>query len=194
MAIDKNISSVGKIIHEGVIVAFPNETGHIIKQFPDIDCIIDDGKTSIGIESTVIAIIKDGFELLRPGTISVQEIEMAISKSKSCGKETHMKSPCLLKSHYSPCKPLYIIGMSDIECNTQNTSLLSFSVTELISKYKHIEILSEKLDLNEAAVNLLSAMHRLKDSDVECIVAEPVPERGIGIAIMDRLRKAAYRH
>jgi len=48
--------------------------------------------------------------------------------------------------------------------------------------------------MKEYAANLFAAIHQLEESDVECIVAEPVPETGIGIAIMDRLKKAAYRY
>jgi L-threonylcarbamoyladenylate synthase len=53
--------------------------------------------------------------------------------------------------------------------------------------------LTQNHDLKEYAVNMFAAMHELEESDVEIIVAEAVPETGIGMAIMDRLRKAAYR-
>jgi L-threonylcarbamoyladenylate synthase len=52
---------------------------------------------------------------------------------------------------------------------------------------------SDNEDLKAYAVNIFAAMHELEESNVDIIVAEPVPETGIGIAIMDRLRKAAYR-
>lgn len=53
------------------------------------------------------------------------------------------------------------------------------------------EILSVDGDLKEAAANLFSSLHRLDRTDLRIIIAEPVPERGLGIAIMDRLRRAA---
>jgi L-threonylcarbamoyladenylate synthase len=56
-----------------------------------------------------------------------------------------------------------------------------------------VERLTKKQNLREAAANLYAAMRRLDESGVELIVAEPVPEEGLGIAIMDRLRKAAAR-
>jgi L-threonylcarbamoyladenylate synthase len=54
--------------------------------------------------------------------------------------------------------------------------------------------LSTNADLSEAAANFFEALHRLEDSDVDLIIAEPVPETGIGIAIMDRLNKAVYQY
>ncbi|MDP2364208.1 MAG: Sua5 family C-terminal domain-containing protein [Ignavibacteria bacterium] len=59
--------------------------------------------------------------------------------------------------------------------------------------YKMTESLSSNSNLNEIAINLLEILHRMEDADIDYLVAEPVPEHGIGIAIMDRLRKAAYR-
>ncbi len=70
--------------------------------------------------------------------------------------------------------------------------LISFGVPDKDCRYAKIEILSETKNLREAAVHLFSAIHRLDDSDIEYIAAEPVPKEGIGIAIMNRLEKAAY--
>ena len=172
----------------------PTKVEHVKKQLPEIEHVIDGGNASVGIESTVIMLHEDGFELLRPGAISVHELEAIVPKSNSCGEEKLMKSPGLLKSHYSPQKPLYILGESDISSNTSNAGLISFGLSKYGHKYKHTVILSENKDLSEAAINLFTAIHQLEDSDADYIVAEPVPETGIGIAIMDRLRKAAYQY
>lgn len=172
----------------------PTKAEHVKKQLPEVEHVIDGGDTSVGIESTVISLNQDGFELLRPGAISVQDVETVIPKSKFFSEEKHMKSPGLLKSHYSPRKPLYIIDESEINTDTSNAGLISFGQSKYSHKYKYLEILSENKDLGEAAINLFSAIHKLEDADVDFIVAEPVPETGIGIAIMDRLRKAAYQY
>lgn len=172
----------------------PTQAEHVKKQFPHMEFILDGGPTSVGIESTVIALNFDGFELLRPGFISEEEIEKVIPKSTSAAKEMTLNSPGLLKSHYSPRKPLYIKGETDINADTQNAGLISFTDSKSKIAYKYVEVLSEKGDLNEAAINLFSAMHKLEDADVDFIVAEPVTETGIGVAIMDRLRKASYQY
>ena len=60
-------------------------------------------------------------------------------------------------------------------------------------KFKHIEVLSKKGDFREAAANLFSAIRRLDALDLDLILAEAVPEAGLGRAIMDRLRRATSK-
>ncbi|MHC1703927.1 MAG: L-threonylcarbamoyladenylate synthase [Tenuifilaceae bacterium] len=172
----------------------PTSANHVRKQLPSLSCILDGGSTPVGIESTVITLNSDGFVILRQGFVSKQDLETVLSISKlPIVKETELASPGLLKSHYSPCKPLYIIGESIIPVNKSNAGLLSFRKKDR-SDYKTIEYLSHHADLKEAATNLFKALHRLEDAEIEFIVAESVPEEGIGIAIMDRLRKAAFKY
>ena len=59
--------------------------------------------------------------------------------------------------------------------------------------FECVEYLSRKQDLREAAANLYGAMRRLDEAGLDLIVAEAVPETGLGVAIMERLRKAASR-
>ncbi len=177
----------------GIII--PTEPIHVKKQLPNVDWILDGGKTTIGLESTVIVLDDDGFELLRPGAISPVEIGKVVPKTKtSFAGRNQLHSPGMLKSHYCPGKPLYIKGEMDPKLNTREAGLISFGTTSEGEHFKKVEILSTTKNLNQAAVNLFSAMHKLEDSDVKFIIAEPVPEEGIGIAIMDRLRKAAYKY
>lgn len=172
----------------------PTNANHVRKQLPSVSCILDGGSTSVGIESTVITLNSDGFVILRQGIVSQQDLEAVLSISKlPILKETELASPGLLKSHYSPSKPLYIIGESNIPVNKSNAGLLSFD-KKFKHDYKIIEYLSYNADLKEAATNLFGALHRLEDADIDFIVAESVPEIGIGIAIMDRLRKAAFKY
>jgi L-threonylcarbamoyladenylate synthase len=173
----------------------PTEALHVKRHLKGIDFIIDSGKTTIGLESTVIAINKDGFVLLRPGAITSDEIEKIVPRSRSTTtNENKTQSPGLLKSHYSPAKPIYIKGETKPGIDTREAGLISFRGSGKEEQFKQHEVLSPDGDLKQAAVNLFSAMHKLEESDVKFIVAEPVPEKGIGIAIMDRLRKAAYRY
>lgn len=164
------------------------------KQLHDIDCILDGGLTKVGIESTVIELHSDGFEILRQGIITMQKLQEIIPHSftATINKEI-ISAPGNLESHYSPVKPLYLWGEHLKDMDTKNAAFLSFG-TIPVQKYKTIEYLSRKADLYEAAANLFGKLHLLEDSDVEFIVAEAVPETGIGIAIMDRLRKAAHQY
>jgi len=98
----------------------------------------------------------------------------------------------MLQSHYSPRKKLLIFDDSLPNIDKTKAGLLSFS-GKLENGYSKVIRVSEKLDLKDYAVNMFEAMHTFEDdADIETIVVEPVPATGIGIAIMDRLQKAAF--
>jgi L-threonylcarbamoyladenylate synthase len=172
----------------------PTKAEHVRKQLPAVDCILDGGPAKVGIESTVITINSDGFVILRQGIITKEELETVMPQSKQKIRKSELiSSPGNINSHYSPNKPLYILGEYTKELNTKNAAFLSFG-KKPGGEFKMIEYLSENANPYEAANNLFAKLHLLEDSDVEFIVAEPVPEAGIGIAIMDRLRRAAHRY
>lgn len=175
----------------------PTNSSHVLKQLKNIDYIIDGGNTEIGIESTVISLKKGRYKILRPGVISDKELETLIHSANSkffILQKKGFQSPGLLKSHYSPAVPLYILGEQKINLHGKNAGLLTFGNTPHISDFYRVENLSEKGDLKDAASNLYGALHRLEEAGVDLIVAVPVPETGAGIAIMDRLRKAAHKY
>ncbi len=173
----------------------PTKARHVSKQLPDVDFLLDGGQAKVGIESTIIRLNEHGFEILRHGFITREEIETIIPYHKLLQeKQNNIVSPGMLKSHYSPEKPIYLAG--DIDLNSIDKSKAAhLSLNGNNAKgFKIIEILAPDGNLSTAAVNLFAAIHRLEESDVDFIVAESVPETGIGIAIMDKLRKAAYRY
>jgi len=171
----------------------PTSAQHVKKQLPGVDCILDGGKSTIGIESTVISVTSAGFDVLRYGSITRQQIELFLPFVPASAKqEIKQASPGFMKSHYSPVKPLFFIGDNSIG-DTSNAGIVSFAGKN-IKGFKAVEILSANADLKEAAINLFGALHRLEEAEIDFIVVEPVPEIGIGLAIMDRLRKAAYQY
>jgi L-threonylcarbamoyladenylate synthase len=171
----------------------PTSACHVRKQLTEVTCVLDGGNTSIGIESTVITLNPDGFVILRQGYITKNDLEAILPQSEQeLSKEIKLASPGLLKSHYSPDKPFFISGNCDFPFDKSKAGFLSFSLKD-VKGYKIVEYLSDNSDLKQAAVNLFGAMHRLEDAEIDFIVAEPLPEHGIGIAIMDRLNKAAYK-
>jgi len=170
----------------------PTTAQHVRKQLPNLDFVLDGGKTSVGIESTIIALREDGFEILRPGSITAEELCKVVPQAKNTTAHDTIIAPGMLKSHYSPNKPFYIIGESSpAEYATSNAGLIAFSPYEG-GGFKKVVYPSKSGDLKEYAINLFATIHEFEDSDVDFILAEPVPEQGVGIAIMDRLRKAAY--
>jgi L-threonylcarbamoyladenylate synthase len=169
----------------------PTTAGHVRKQLPELKCVLDGGQTSLGIESTVIALPADGFVVLRRGIITEKELLEVLPKSRQSLKHNGLASPGLLRSHYSPGKPLYLLGA---EPKTAPNKTGYLALQKAPAGFARTEVLSAAGDLRAAAANLFSALHRLEeDPAVERIVAEPVPEEGIGLAIMDKLRKASFR-
>ncbi len=172
----------------------PTTAEHVRKQLSDIPYILDGGPTKVGIESTVIRLHDDGFEILRQGIITQTELEAVLPASEKSGEDkTNLPSPGLLQSHYSPEKPIYLLKEVPENLTKSEAALLSFS-GQNTEGYKIVRYLSPNADLKEAAVNLFDMLHELEEADVSYIVAEPVPEEGIGVAIMDKLRKAAFRY
>ncbi len=172
----------------------PTRAQHVKKQLYGVDYILDGGATSVGIESTVITLHDDGFVILRQGIITREDLEKVLPYSKKASTQKEkLSSPGVINSHYSPVKPLYILGEYDKIPDTANAAFLSFG-SKPTGNFERTEYLSETGNLKEAAVNLFEKLHSLEESNVDFIVAESVTEKGIGIAIMDRLRKAAFKY
>jgi L-threonylcarbamoyladenylate synthase len=170
----------------------PTNAGHVKKQLPDVDYILDGGSTKVGIESTIIVLTEKGFHILRSGTVTREELEQLMPYD-SHAPEQHIFAPGMLKSHYSPNRPMVIADSKNLmNIDKNRAGLLSFS-GKMEEGFGKVIRVSDNEDLKAYAVNIFAAMHELEESNVDIIVAEPVPETGIGIAIMDRLRKAAYR-
>ena len=170
----------------------PTTPEHVFKQLPDVDLILDGGRTKVGLESTIISLNQNGFTILRYGIITRKQIEKIIpyAPTAPCGA----LAPGHLKSHYSPSKPVYLLGQRSLtSLEKARAGLISFSGKDT-EGYKYVEVLTKNQDLKEYAANLFAAMHKLEELDVDFIVAEPVPAQGIGLAIMDRLQKASYRY
>lgn len=171
----------------------PTEASHVFEQFGEqVKFILDGGPSRVGIESTIIKIDGDRTQLLRPGGIPIEEIEAITGPViKSTEKSNIPDSPGQLEYHYSPRTPVKLITNIDIISERSGTALLAFRTPDHAVPFETVEILSPSGDLNEAAANLFSMLHKLDSSGANIIYAESIQEHGLGIAIMDRLRKAA---
>ena len=169
---------------------------HVKKQLPNIDFILDGGSTTVGIESTIISIEGNVCTLLRPGIITIDEIKNTLPESFpfNLNKPDKLISPGLMKSHYSPFKPLYIYNSEQMKL-TQSSGLILHGKKDLISNGQKIIYTSHTYNHIEIAANLFSALHAMEDDEtIKQIFIEPVVEVGLGIAIMDRVKKAAYKY
>jgi len=190
----------------------PTRAEHVKAQLGDkVDFILDAGRTSIGVESTVMDLSSSIPCILRPGGISREAIEELIGKVEENpyvgnlqtgsphGDETLSLSPSppispgLLKNHYAPKTPLVLCSRESMPKNNHNDNegFLYFSaLPDGIKRGKGVMILSEKGDLNEAAANLFDMLHELDNLGLNIIFAEKVPDIGLGRAINDRLNRA----
>ena len=148
-----------------------------------IKIIINSGNSKIGIESTVVSLVGKP-KILRPGIIDLKTIKK-ILKISLLNKSSKVSSPGMLKKHYSPGIPL-LLNQKKAD---KNCALITFG-----RKYKNRSNyfnLSKKSDLKEAASNLYKTFRKIKKQGFKKIYVVKIPNVGVGIAINDRLKRAA---
>ncbi|OGN89926.1 MAG: threonylcarbamoyl-AMP synthase [Chloroflexi bacterium RBG_13_48_10] len=170
----------------------PTTAKHVRNQLGDrVSIILNGGACPIGVESTIIK-MGDPPVLLRPGGLPLEDIEQEIGKLAIANPVASApEAPGQLKTHYSPRTPFILARPSTPLPRGKNIGYLSFKKPTHKLPVTKLEVLSETGDLREAAANLFTCLHRLDEAGVDIIVAETVPEEGLGRAIMNRLYKAA---
>jgi L-threonylcarbamoyladenylate synthase len=170
----------------------PTRAEHVNRMLGDrVDMIIDGGATSLGIESTVVA-LEPLPTLLRPGALPLEEIEALIGPLERAPAGSPVRAPGQLPLHYAPATPLRVIDPAVVAPHDRRRAG-ALSLSESIDGYALSRVLSARGDLREAAAALFEALHELDAAGLERIDAQPIAERGLGVAIMDRLRRAAAR-
>ena len=175
----------------------PTTAEHVREQLGDqVDLILDGGPCTVGVESTIVSFLDGKTRLLRPGGVSLEEIESVIGKVEiSPIKEDKPSAPGMLSRHYAPRTPI-VLDWSEKSLDSykgRRIGLLAFRKPGTSLNFNRIEVLSKKGDLREAAANLFTAIRRLDDLKLDLILAESVPEVELGRAIMDRLRRATSK-
>lgn len=173
----------------------PTTAQHVLKGLgEDVDLILDGGPCEQGIESTIIGWNEKGPVLLRPGAISLEEIESKIGPIQQENNSSNISAPGQLPYHYSPKTFLQFWNDKTQILSGNKLGFLSFKgwVPDK-DLFFRIETLSPSGDLREAATRLFSCLHQLDESSLDAIYVEPVPSHGLGMAIMNRLEKASRR-
>ena len=173
----------------------PTTAEHVRDQLGDqVDLILDGGPCTVGVESTIVSFSEGTPRLLRPGGVSLEEIGSIIGKVEIRPVEDDKPSaPGMLPKHYAPRTPIVLDwSAKDAEAyRGKRIGFLALKEPKPFLKFIHVEILSKRGDLREGAANLFSAIRRLDALNLDLILAESVPEVGLGRAIMDRLRRAS---
>jgi L-threonylcarbamoyladenylate synthase len=165
----------------------PTSAAHVLAELDGrIPFILDGGACAHGIESTIVHVSEEGLRILREGPITRNDLR---AFGPLLNDSIAVSAPGGLKSHYAPRTPLVL--EKNPTPHSEKTGLLAFSSPR--EGFAKTEILSATSDLRESAANLYGAMRRLDEAGLDLIVAEEIPESGIGAAIMERLRKAAAR-
>jgi L-threonylcarbamoyladenylate synthase len=157
-----------------------------------IDLIIDGGATRVGVESTIIACLREPV-LLRPGGLPRAAIEQALGRkladAPSAPAGAAPLAPGMLGSHYAPRTPLRL----DAVRVEPGEALLAFGTTRPAGAERATSVLnlSARGDLIEAAANLFSHLRALDAAGADAIAVMPIPHEGLGEAINDRLARAA---
>ena len=151
----------------------PTEAEHVLRSLDGrIPLIVDGGRTRIGLESTIVAFDGDSPRLLRAGPIAF---------GAAVAADARIEAPGQLASHYAPSKPVRLEATSA----EPDEWLIGFGAVE-----GH-DSLSASGNLAEAAASLFAALHRADLQPRARIAVAPIPREGIGVAINDRLKRAA---
>lgn len=156
-----------------------------------IPLILNDGPTSQGLESTIVREVFGTTRILRHGPITTEQVLAALGRGRGVarfdpgpeGQPETIEAPGQLSAHYAPRKQLRINAPRP----AADEWMIGFGATQ-----GH-ETLSSGGNLTEAATRLFDALHRADASEKRRIAIAPIPNSGIGVAINDRLRRAAHR-
>ena len=175
----------------------PTTAAHVLDGLGgDIDAVLDCGPCAVGVESTVVGFERGRPVVLRPGGVPAPEIERVLGepvavRTGSADPAAPQTSPGSLSRHYAPRTPLSLVGDPAAVAEAEGCGLLTFAPHPAAGRFAVAEVLSLKGEDREAAANLYAALRRLDAAGLRRLVAAPVPDGGLGVAINDRLRRAA---
>ena len=172
----------------------PTTAQHVAEELSGkIHLIVDGGPTMHGVESTVIALREDSIWILRSGPITAEQLRPFAASVAVANRSAVPNAPGQLKIHYAPKTPLRLLaqGEQPVAEKRRRTGLLAWCSDDDAKGFAAVEILSRSGDFKAAAASLFAKLRTLDAAGLDMIIAEPVPEESLGIAINDRLRKAA---
>lgn len=160
----------------------PTRAEHVAASLgPAVGLVLDGAACSAGIESTIVALREQGWQVLRPGPIPEAALAAVLGPPLDATTAARIEAPGQLASHYSPGKPVRLAATAA----EGDEFLIGFGpVSGAVS-------LSPGGDLAEAAARLYDCLHAAQQAPQPRIAVAPVPDTGIGTAINDRLRRAA---
>ena len=170
----------------------PTTGQHVLDELDGlIPLIIDGGATAHGIESTIVRVSGEKIEVLRRGPILSEQLSEFGTVEIAPGSEK-ISAPGQSPSHYAPKTSLLLVDDVRAFKTDKSCALLAWNSTRKDERFVAIRNLSDRQDLREAAANLFRYLRELDELGVDLIVAERVPDQGLGAAILDRLTRASH--
>lgn len=157
----------------------PTRAGHVLESL-DVP-VIDAGPCAAGVESTIVAVKAGGWRLLRPGALAVEAIAAVAGEPLASEATPAVQAPGMMESHYAPQQPVRL------EAVTAGPDEYHIGFGPVAGD----ATLSASGDLTEAAACLFDLLHVAQASGRAGIAVAPVPNHGLGLAINDRLARAA---
>lgn len=173
----------------------PTRPEHVNDQLGNkIQYILDGGECRVGIESTIIGFENDSPTVFRLGGLTIEDIETVIGKVDiQLNSSSNPRAPGQLRSHYSPRKKVVWGTLSELisQYPTAKVGILAFQKKVAGIAPANQIVLSDTGNLEEAAQHLFASLRALDKKGIEVILAEALPDIGLGKAINDRLRRAS---
>ena len=169
----------------------PTRSEHVFEELSGrIPLIVDAGPTAVGLESTIVRIDANRIVILRQGAVSEESLA-EIAPTQELPQSQKILAPGQTASHYAPDKLVYLFDPEDVISQSRNAALICWGPVHHATQFSVVRSLSETRDLRIAAQRLFGLLRELDQLNVERIFVEPVPEIGLGKAIMNRVRRAA---
>jgi len=177
----------------------PTTGNHVLQSLGDaVDLILDAGPTSVGIESTVVDLTTPFPTLLRPGSISLEELTRVVGRvdrRMNVAGESARPAPGMMEKHYAPHAKLLLVATLDVRVHMERERAKGLRVGALIV-HAPIEPTPETITMPGDPVGYASALyaslHALDDVGCDAIVVEKVPETNAWLAVRDRLSRASH--
>jgi L-threonylcarbamoyladenylate synthase len=177
----------------------PTSAQHVWDEFGEsLSLILDGGPCQVGIESTVLSLVDEVPRILRPGSITVEQLTAILGRVETVAiplsSEGPMPAPGMTALHYAPTTPSRLWSSGEPLPNTGRWGFIGVSSKQPFPAGATVaRSLSSEGDLNQVAQNLFHVLRELDQYGLDELIIERCSEVGIGVAIMDRLRRATAR-
>ena len=164
----------------------------------DVEVVLDDGPCAVGVESTIVDCTGDELVILRPGGVTRERVEEVSGWAVGVRGDGLTRAPGTLKSHYAPEATVLVVDRDDLPRRAtalvaagQRVAVLAPGPVPALPP--DLVVLDAPADSDEYAQVLYARLREVDRRGVDVLLAVPPPDAGVGVAVRDRLRRAAGR-